>query len=258
MKNYENPTCLFSWRPRRMAAAATLVASLTCLSGCGVGDYRERLDARVNELAKANEFAGLYASQPLGSKPIAVCIPQVFKRQPLVAGVAVAAEGAPPDEVRVKPGVIDLHGLTYTYEEFVADANGGQIPFYLYVGAEDKTQPAFRDRTSDWQKQVQERFPGQSAAWENVECNSPAGLPTTWRRLRVEGDQVFFYKDKDGKAGTVKMPGAFEVYYRSEGDWAIALAWRVPTSIAGHVNAGKWAPLVAGAVSTQAAQPVAR
>jgi hypothetical protein len=258
MKSYRNPTCRFFWQPRRLAAAATLAASMTWVFGCGVGDYRERLEARVNELATTNEATGLYASQPLGNKPIAVSIPQVFKRPPLVTGVAVAEEGAPPDEVRVKPGVIDLPGLTYTYEEFVTDANGGQIPFYLYVGAEDKTQPAFRDRTSEWQKQVQERFPGQSAAWENVECNSPAEQPTTWRRLRVEGDQEFFYKDKDGKARTVEMPGAFEMYYRSEGDWAVVLAWRVPSSIAGQVNVGKWAPMVAGAVSSQAAQPVAR
>ena len=250
MKNYRNPTCRFYWQPRRLAAAVSLAASVTCVFGCGVGDYRQRLDARVSELATTNEATGLYASQPLGSKPIAVSIPQVFKRQPLVAGAAVAEEGAPPDEARVKPGVIELPGLTYTYEEFVADANGGQIPFYLYVSAEDKTQPAFRDRTSEWQKQVQEQFPGQSAAWENVECNSPAGLPTAWRRLRVEGDQNFFYKDRSGKARTVKMPGLFELYYRAEGDWAIALAWRAPMSIAGHVNVAKWAPMVAGAVTT--------
>lgn len=258
MKYYENPTCRSSWQPRRLAAAMTLVASVTCVFGCGVGDYRKRLDARVNELATTDEFTGLYASQPLGDKPIAVCVPQVFKHQPLVAGVAVAEEGAPPDEARVKPGIIELPGLTYTYEEFVADANGGQIPFYLYVGAEDKTQPAFRDRTSGWLKQVQEQFPEQSAAWESVECNSPAGSSTAWQRLRVEGDQDFFYKDKDSKARTVKIPGVFEVYYRTEGDWAVALAWRAPTSIAGHVNVAKWAPLVAGAVSIQAGQPGTR
>ena len=99
MTNCENSTCKSFWHSRRLAASATLVASLVCMLGCGVGDYRERLDARVSELATTNEATGLYASQPLGNKPIAVSIPQVFKRQPLVAGAAVAEEGAPPDEV---------------------------------------------------------------------------------------------------------------------------------------------------------------
>lgn len=254
MRIHENPSFGHLSQSRHLAVLTFVGVIAACVLGCGVGDYRQRVDARLNELAKTNDSAGLYASQPLGSKPVGVSIPQAFTRQPLVAGVVAAGEEGPPDDVRVKPGVIDMPGLTYTYEEFVADANGGQIPFYLHVSAEDKLQPTFKDPTAQWLKQVQQQFPGQAVAWENIECMSPTGTPNTWRRLRTEGSQSFFYKDRDGKTRTVKMPGVFEVYYRTEGDWAIALAWRVPASIASHVNLGKWAPMVAGAVSGPAGQ----
>jgi len=232
-------------------AAVVLTMNMAWIVGCGVGEYRERIEARVRELGKSNEFAGLYAPQQLGDKPVTVQVPQPFKRSPLVADVPVAEEGAPPADVRGKPGIVDLPGLIYTYEDFVADADGGQIPFYLHISAESKNEPAYRDRTSQWLQQVQQRFPGQSAAWESVECPSPAGETTNWQRLRAEGEQTFYYKDKAGQGREVKLPGVFEMYHRTDEDWAVALVWRVPTAVADHVNLTKWAPLVAGTVSMQ-------
>ena len=243
------------FRHGQRLAAVVLTMHMAWIVGCGVGEYRERIEARVRELAKSKELAGLYTPQQLGDKPVSVQIPQPFTRSPLVADVPVAEEGAPPAAVRVKPGIVDLPGLTYTYEDFVADADGGQIPFYLYVSAENKTEPGYRDRSEEWRQQVQKQFAGQSIAWESVQCQSPSAEATSWQRLRAEGNQSFYYKDKTGQGREVTLPGVFEMYYRTEGNWAIALVWRVPTAVAGHVNLTKWAPLVAGTVSVQSPSP---
>ncbi len=234
--------------PRRVAVAAMSAALLSSILGCGVGEYRSRLEARVGELATASEFVGLYAPQQLGNKPITVRVPQAFTRPPLVAGVEVPEEGAPPDDSRVRPGIVDLPGLTYTYEEFVADAEGGEIPYYLYLSAENTTLPGFRDPTRRWLNQVLDRFPIEELAWEDVDFDTPEGGVVPWRRLQAEGDQTFTYLGKDGERRPVRLPGIFELYYRVEGDWAVTLVWRVPEGIAAHVGLDRWAPIVAGAV----------
>ncbi|MDY0167410.1 MAG: hypothetical protein RBS80_12755 [Thermoguttaceae bacterium] len=248
MRDCDGQICRDGGHLRRVAAGIVAAAWVTSIFGCGVGEYRQRIEKQVQELGTTSDAVGLYSAQPLGNKPIAVRVPQSFKRQPLVAGVQVAGEEAPPSDARVQTGLIDIPGLTYTYEEFVADAEGGQIPYYLYLGAADKTQPNFRDPASRWINQLKERFPGQEVAWEDVRCDTSDGQSVAWRRIRVEGDQDFHYVGKDGQGRAVKMPGVFEVYYRVDGNWAVVLAWRVPTSIAQHVDLHKWAPIVAGTV----------
>lgn len=248
MQNCESRACRVGPDPRHPAAMLLLAAGLATILGCGVGDYRDRIDAGVRALADASDTAGLYAAQPLGQTPIAVRVPQAFTRPPLVAGVAIAEEGAPPDEVRVQPGLIDLPGLTYTYEEFVVDSEGGRIPYYLYISAADTGRSGFRDPTSRWVNQLRERFPDRQIGWEDVSCDTPQGRSVVWRRLRIEGEQVFYYVGKDGQGREQRLPGLFEVYYRVDGNWAVALAWRVPAMIAEHADVAKWGPIVAGAV----------
>ncbi len=245
------PPCRVCRSLWRVPSAVLLAALLSNAGGCGVGEYRERVRARVVDLGTASEFAGLYSPQAMGDKPVSVRVPQAFQRPPLVAGVAIAEEGAAPDDVRVRPGWVELPGLTYTYEEFVADAEGGQIPYYLYLSAENKNQPGFRDPTTRWLSQLRDRAPDQGFAWEDVACDTPEGRSVIWRRVRAVGEQPFYYVDKDGQSRVVKMPGILEVYYRLEGDWSVALAWRVPEAIAGHVGLGKWAPMVAGSVQVR-------
>lgn len=237
-----------SRHPRCRVAILPLAMCLAGVVGCGVGDYRQAIESTVRDFAMTSEAGGLYAPQAIGDRPISVRIPQVFRRQPLVDGTVVAGEGSPPAEVRVQPGLIDLPGLTYTYEEFVEDAEGGQIPYYLHVGAADTQRSGFRDPTSRWVNQLTERFPQQNIGWEEVGCDTPDGRRVVWRRLRAEGEQPFYYVSKDGQGREQRMPGVFEVYYRVDGNWAVALAWRVPSMIAGHANIDKWAPIVAGAV----------
>jgi len=241
------------WLPfrglRHVSAAALPAALLASVLGCGAAEYQSRVQARVQEMAAVSEFVGLYAPQQLGDKPVSVRVPAVFESPPLVPGAEVAGEGAPPATERVQPGVIGVPGLTYTYEEFVADAEGGRIPFYLHVGATDTTHRAFRDPTTRWAHQIRKHFPGQDPSWERVECDTPDGRYLVWQRLRAEGEQPFSYVSQDGRRRVVGLPGILEIYYRVEGDWAITLAWRVPSSIAPHVGLERWAPMVAGAVS---------
>lgn len=247
----ENSAC----RPVRQVGPVTIAAVLPVLLlsalGCGVGEYRSRIASRVEELANASEFGGLYATQPLGDKPVSIRVPQMFERQPLVAGAEIAEEGAVPAEARVQPGLIDLPGLTYTYEEFVADAEGGKIPYYLYLSAEKTSAPGYREPTTRWLNQLKDRLSVEGLAWENVECDTPVGGAVVWRHLRAEGEQPFYYVGKEGEGRVVKLPGIIEIYYRVDGDWAVALTWRVPEIIAEHVNLGKWAPMVAGAAQIQ-------
>ncbi len=234
---------------RYLAAAILAAALMASVLGCGVAEYRSRVESRVQEMATASEFVGLYGAQRLGEKPVSVRVPQVFTSPPLVPGAEVAEEGALPEEVRVQPGVIDLPGLTYTYEEFVADAEGGRIPYYLHVGAVDATERRFRDPTTRWVRQIESRLPAQPAAWEKVECETPEGRVVVWQRLRAEGEQPFLYENPEGRRRAVNLPGILDIYYRIEGDWAVTLVWRVPSSIAPHVGLEKWAPMVAGTVN---------
>lgn len=234
---------------RHASAAALPAALLASVLGCGAGEYQSRVQARVQEMATGSEFAGLYAAQTLGDRPVSVRVPQVFTSPPLVPGAEVAGEGAPPATERVQPGVVDLPGLTYTYEDFVADAEGGRIPFYLHVGAANTTHRAFRDPTNRWVHQIKSRLPDQDPSWERVECDTPDGRFLVWQRLRAEGEQPFSYVSQDGRRRVVELPGILEIYYRVEGDWAITLVWRVPSSIAPHVGLERWAPMVAGTVS---------
>jgi hypothetical protein len=225
------------------------LAALLLFSGCGTGDYQQRLENRVGRLRTEARFLELYAPQDLAGTPVAVRVPQVFKDSPLVEG-APGKDGNPIDPRRVKPTVFDLPWLKLTYELMIDQPPDGRLPFYCYVGAVAKNADGAKDPNGIWTAELAGKG-GQLTDWSDFQAETPGGQTVAWKKLRFEGPQEFFRVDPTGQEAVAQMPGVLEIYLREDAGQYIVVAWRTPTSIEQQAELAKWAPLVAGCVTAK-------
>jgi hypothetical protein len=223
------------------------------LSGCGTGEYEERLDKRhADKMKLEKKFSQLYAPQEVPGTQISVRLPKtIFKDPPLVEGAPVG--GKPVDIRRVKPDkLVTIPGLKLTYEGFVE--NGGvKLPYYCYVGAVAVSTGEIVDRGGKIQAELAAQPQHDTLTnWESFLAKTPDGHENQWMKLRfVNKNQEFFTVDKAGQEQFKTMPGVLEVYLHAEPGYGVMIAWRMPTSIEGKVDLAKWAALVAGCVSVK-------
>ena len=92
---------------------------------------------------------------------------------------------------------------------------------------------------------------GKPTDWTDFHGEAPNGPGNLWRKFRFDGNQDFYYKNKDGQEQFSPQPGVLEVYLHDAGGQVVIVAWRMPASIEQNVGLAKWAPLVAGSVSVK-------
>ena len=249
-------------RRRQLNLSAPLPSHLCCLcrvlfllvlSGCGTGDYEQRLDQRhADKIKIEKKFSQLYAPQDVPGTQVSVRLPKtIFTEPPLVEGALVG--GKPVDIRRVKPDkLVTIPGLKLTYEGFVEN-DGVKLPCYCYVGATAASTGEIGDSNGKIQAELAAQPPHDTLTnWERFQPETPDGHESQWVRLRfMNKKQEFFTVDKAGQGQFKTMPGVLEVYLHAEPGYAVVIAWRMPTSIEGKVKLAKWASLVAGCVSVK-------
>ena len=239
---------IFQRKAHCMAATILLLISAP---GCGTGEYEQRLTGTEGQIKQGSVFAQMRPSAPLAGTSVKIQVPSSFVSQPFNEQTQV--DGAPIDPRRLKPpSEISFTGLQHTYEEFLDDAAGGKMAYYCYLAAVDKASVT-NEPIMVMRRQAQSLFSGSTGRVEDVQCETPQGQSTAWKKLRATGPQAFYYVDQAGKADFREMDGALEVYSRTEGNTIVMIAWRVPTNIEGaqYVDLQTWAPRVAGAMTAQ-------
>jgi len=234
----------------RMTVLALVALPLT---GCGVGEYQQRIEQGVKELSSSSVYQKLNPSTPIGDTPVEIRVPQQFEQAPLVDGAPIPESGEPPEPTRVRPLGLEIPGLRLTYEGHVEDSAGGKIPYYLYVSVADKETHARRkaDLTARLQALFREVLPEARFDWQQVQVPTPQGGGVDWKYTRLDAEQPFRYIGPEGDVRKVEMPGVLDFYHRVEGDWLVTLIWRLPRSIVGSVELDRWAPMVAGTVKVK-------
>lgn len=232
--------------PCRRRNVLTLVCCsllMSALTGCGTSEYERRLSEREGKVRAqiAAKFNVLNAPQELGGTGVSIGIPRVFANPPLVEGQV--------DARRAKPSVFTLPVQPLTHEAFVQDSEGGQIPYYLYVGVVPGTLPNIANLI---QTELSAKAGGKIVApWADFKGETANGQGNTWRRLRFEVEQDFYYKDKAGQDHFSPMPGTLELYLFDAGTQVVIVAWSMPTSIEPASELANLAPLVAGSVNVK-------
>jgi len=216
-----------------------LIVLLLALLGCGTDEYERRLAGRAARLQAqhAAKFNELGDPQDVAGANIAVRLPK---------SMTVLTEGKDSSR-RIKPGAIPLPGLKLTCEGFVQDSEGGQLPYYCYVGAVDAP---LKELTT----QIQGALAGMVSGplqWTDLQAETPAGPKIAWRKMRIAFDQEFYYRTKDGQDQYPTVPGTLELYLQDAGPRTAIVAWRMPAGIEQNVGLDRLAPLVAGCVDVK-------
>jgi hypothetical protein len=222
---------------------------LLVLSGCGTGDYEQRLAKRGSQTQSALNFNELYAPQPLTGTSVSVRVPVLFKESPLVEGVQ-GKDGKPIDPRRVKPTLFELPWLKFTYEGFMDNPEGGKLPFYCYVAAVNKAAGGVNDPAPGWKDALKNKG-GTVNEWTDFQGQSPDGQKIPWKTIRFTGPQEFFTINKTGQEQYVSLPGVLDIYLHEEAGFYVLIAWRMPASIEQQVNPAKWVPMMAGCASVK-------
>jgi hypothetical protein len=230
---------------RRLSAAVLLL--LCASAGCGTGEYEKRLNARVGQIGQESAFGQMHPPTQLSETPIKVRLPNSFG-QPL-------GEGAGVDQRRVQPQVVNPVDVKYelkaTYEGFVEDSEGGKTAYYCYLATLDTAEAKVKDPERALRRQLQETLGEGTGQWAPTQCETPTGRASQWQKITASGDQEFYYVDKDGQESFRKEPATVWFFSRREGEYWIAIGWRVPTRCEAEAGLGEWAPRVAGSVSTE-------
>jgi hypothetical protein len=191
-------------------------------------------------------FNELYAPQPLPGTTVAVRVPVLFKDSPLVEGVA-GKDGKPVDSRRIKPGLIEVPWLKFTYEGFIDNPDGTKTPFYCYVAAVNKA--AAGNLEADWKRQLASK--GPAGEWSDFQSQTPEGQAVAWRMLQFNGPQEFCTIAQNGQEQYSQVPGTFDIYLHEEAGNYVLIAWRVPASIQQQVDPAKLAKMMTGCVSAK-------
>jgi len=224
---------------------------LLCLCvGCGTGEYQKRLAQNLGKSQKASKFNQLYGLQKLAGTSVSIRMPLLFTKSPLVEGAMV--DGKPVDARRVKPGLVELPGLKLTYEGAIRDAEGGELPYYCYVGTTQVNGDQAKNIRGEIHGDLSQNPQYESLTnWVDFQGETSEGRKVSWEKLRFVSDQDFYYRDKNGQERFVPMPGMLEVYLHEEAGFLTVLAWRMPVAIERNVGVAELAAMVAGSVSVQ-------
>jgi len=114
--------------------------------------------------------------------------------------------------------------------------------------AKDAGQGPRMDATGTVYEAIKTALPEATGPWEDVLCTTPDGGEVIWQRVRATGEQEFYYVTSGGEGPFVKAPGLLELYARTEEDFLVIVAWRMPASIKESSRLDALAPAVPGTI----------
>ena len=213
----------------RSVAAVLAAVALAAAGGCGAAEYRRMVNASVDHARTSASVSHVVRLHLAGRH--AMHDPRAVGVQSFLPGRQAHPQDGPkirPD--RFQPPFLEIEGLRLCYEGNADDAMGLKMPFYCYLAAL-QARPGDADRLqTDIQAKLKAKFEKTPDEWERADAYSEDGKAAPWKRIRVEGDQVF-QVNTGQKVETQKLPGIFELWMRDLGNWIVMVGWRTPKSI---------------------------
>ena len=243
---------MFVFATSNWAAALVCVGLSVVLSGCGIGDYNRLMNRRLGALRAGAKFKNLYGPTQLSGTPISIRVPIIFASS-YEETSPHKDDGAVIHPDRVQPPFLKLRGFKVCYEGTVTQDNL-KLPHYVYLAAvpsqagdADKLAAQIQaDLTKAFPKPDDAKADDAAAAepeqqapeptWEQVDVDTPQGVYSHWRKIRVEGDQTFRVRNS-GKVEEQKLPGIFELWLHDTDNYLVLVGWRTPKSIEGPAAA---------------------
>ena len=216
--------------------AAICLASM--LLGCGSSEYNRMVSKRVANLRGEQKFRTLFAPTQLGETPVRIRVPMVFQESYTEDSKHKEDSGKIADD-RLQPPFLKLPGFKICYEGHAYDQTPVKTyPFYAYLAAVPSKPGDAENLAKELQAKLKETFKNTPDQWESMDVESPSGDAVQWKKLRVEGEQSFRFKQPSAKQATPSnLPGMFELWLCDKGDYTVIVAWRVPTAIQGPSSA---------------------
>lgn len=216
--------------------AAIFLASM--LLGCGSSEYNRMVSKRVANLRGEQKFRTLFAPTQLGDSPVRIRVPMVFQES-YTEDSKHKEDGAKIAEDRLQPPFLKLPGFKMCYEGRAYDQTPVKTyPFYCYLAAVPSKPGDAENLAKELRAQLKETFKDTPDEWESMDVDSPSGNAVQWKKIHVEGEQAFRFKEQNKKQATpTNLPGMFELWLCDKGDYIVIVAWRVPTAIQGPSSA---------------------
>ncbi len=233
-------------------SALLLIALGLVAGGCGTDRYERTMIQRAKELKHESAFRKLDAEQQVPGTALWIRLPEEFHNKPLRAGNKVA--GRTVDEQRVLPQVVEVPGLAATYEAMIPESDGPEdtvrkVACYCHVLQVRYRAGMYYDPGENIRRQLLEKDIEISPQWTDADCPTPEGRRITWKKLHATAEQPFYTVQGDGPGKIERMPGAFDVYLRREGDYVVGLVWRVPDAVRARIEWPKFAELTGGCLA---------
>jgi hypothetical protein len=232
------------------AAALVCLGLSVVLSGCGTGEYNRLMNRRLGTLRAGVKFKNLYGPTQISGTPISIRVPMIYSNS-YEESSPHKDDGAVISPDRVQPPFLKLPGFKMCYEGTVTQDNL-KLPHYIYLAALPSQAGDADKLAAQLQTELKNAFskpdnakgddaaqapPEQQAAeptWEQVDVDTPrGGVFSHWRKIRVEGDQMFRVKNS-GKIEEQRLPGVFELWLHDANNYLVLVGWRTPKSIEGQ------------------------
>ena len=225
-----------NWTPLHNAVAgvgaAVLAVFLAAAAGCGTGAYDAKLHESVKRLKTASGFSVL-----LPPEEAVTDVPGIKSIRLPTAFTGVSGWDAPPDKDdslhRFQPAlfkpkddekrkkILALWGHKRTYETVLDSGQSGQRRIYCYLGV----VPTAKKTSGELATELREQLTiSEIGPWQDIVLRTPQeGRTIQLRRLEIIDDYPFF----DGKRGTTKKRGIFQVYLHSNEHYNILVGWLI-------------------------------
>ncbi len=240
---------------RRRFVATAAVVSACLMAGCGRSEYDRRrgewIERHRSGVQQRTEQAFLdrfYGASLLPGANVRLRVPQVFKTS-FNADSKIAGENI--DARRLQPPFLKLPGFKLSYESTPSSGQGGS-PYYLYLAV--VKGDALLSGPDALERQLRSgvlgSFTSGTDAWEDVTISTPSDETVEWRRLKAQGEQVFYVSGTDSEF--TRLPGQFEIYLRHFDNQAVIIAWRAPETIVEASEIKRYALVCASTVEEAA------
>lgn len=235
----------------RGKASITVLALCFVLTtaGCGSGEYHRRMEKRLTALQGQSKYleyledVQIDVSDPQARKlGVFLQPPKDICSQGIALRVGYVHDNVEVAEHRVKPPfLMGLRDFCLSYELLVPNpdtrrSQQTELPIYLYFAVspvdsveqdvllDEIRQALVEAKNVDAEGNETTVFPDVPDEWEDVTLPAEGGKQ--WKRLRLEGEQLFASIPKEDT-----LEGKFDIYVHSDDNYHVVVAFRAPTNV---------------------------
>jgi hypothetical protein len=151
--------------------------------------------------------------------------------------VGYEEHGLKIDERRVKPPfLLGLRDFCLSYELPVLnpklrDRRFRELPIYCYFAVSPVETIEQQELLDEIRQPLAKKFEEVPDQWETVPIDAPGGGSVEWKRIGVQGPQLF-----ECPPELRDFDGLFDIYVHSDDTYHVVVAWRAPVVIDDEID----------------------